>query len=57
VSALEPEECELITPLWWAELIQCACNNMRHGTLDDGWTIKKLLQRSPLMGRDAVDFQ
>jgi Ser/Thr protein kinase RdoA (MazF antagonist) len=56
VSPLEPEEWELITPLWWANLIENACRDMRNGTCDDGWTIKKLLQRSVLMGQDAVGF-
>ena len=57
VSPLEPEEWELITPLWWAQLIEGACRDMENGTRDDGWTIKKLLQRSALMGRDAAEFR
>jgi hypothetical protein len=43
VSPLEPEEWALITPLWWAGLIDGACHDLRNGTPDDGWTIKKLL--------------
>ena len=56
VSPLEPEEWALLTPLWWAGLIEGACRDFQHGTHDDGWTIKKLLQRSPLMGPDAAAF-
>ncbi len=57
VSPLAPEEWELITPLWWAGLIENACQDLRNGTPDDGWTIKKLLQRSPLMGPDSAEFR
>jgi len=57
VSPLAPEEWELITPLWWVGLIDCACQNLRNGTRDDGWTIKKLLQRSTLMGPDSREFR
>ena len=53
VSPLEPEEWELLTPLWWAFLIDVICQDMRNGIRDDGWTIRKLLQRSPLMGPDS----
>ncbi len=52
-SPLSPEEWELITPLWWAQLIEQACRAMQSGTPDDGWTLKKLLERSPLMERAA----
>lgn len=57
VSPLEPEEWALITPLWWASLIDAACRHLRSGTRDDGWIMKKLLQRSPLMGPDAEEFR
>jgi Ser/Thr protein kinase RdoA (MazF antagonist) len=57
VSPLEPEEWELLTPLWWASLIDGACQGMRNGIRDDGWTIRKLLQRSPLMGPDSAEFR
>lgn len=57
LSPLEPEEWELLTPLWWAFLIDCACQDMRNGIRDDGWTIRKLLQRSPLMGPDSAGFR
>jgi hypothetical protein len=30
---------------------------MRNGIRDDGWIIKKLLQRSVLMGPDAAEFR
>jgi len=57
VSPLEPEEWELLTPLWWAFLIDGACQYMRSGIRDDGWTIKQLLRRSPLMRPDSAAFQ
>ena len=57
VSPLEPEEWELLTPLWWAFLIDGTCQGMRKGIRDDGWTIRKLLQRSPLMGPDSGEFR
>jgi Ser/Thr protein kinase RdoA (MazF antagonist) len=57
VSPLEPEEWELLTPLWWAHLIDGACHGMRNGVPDDGWTIKQILRRSPLMGPDAAEFR
>ncbi|MEO7908726.1 MAG: phosphotransferase [Roseiflexaceae bacterium] len=57
VAPLEPEEWELLTPLWWAFLIDSACQYMRNGIRDDGWTIQKLLQRSPLMGLDSAEFR
>ena len=57
VSPLDPEEWEFLTPMWWAFLIECACQNFRNGMQDDGWVIKKLLVRSPLMGPDSDEFQ
>ena len=54
---LDDEEWQLITPLWWAQLIEGACYDLRRGVRDDGWTIRKLLQRSPLMGPDAAEFR
>lgn len=57
VSPIEPEEWELITPLWWAQLIEGANRDLLNGTRDDGWTIKKLLQRSALIGPDAAEFR
>jgi Ser/Thr protein kinase RdoA (MazF antagonist) len=56
-SPLEPEEWILITPVWWASLIESACADLRNGTCDDGWIIRKLLQRSPLMGPDAAEYR
>nr|WP_285891261.1 aminoglycoside phosphotransferase family protein [Paenibacillus pasadenensis] len=58
-SPLEPEEWELITPMWWAWLIESACRDMAKGILIDydGWIIKHLLRRSPLMGQDSVEFR
>ncbi|WP_219838261.1 phosphotransferase enzyme family protein [Paenibacillus sp. R14(2021)] len=57
VSPLDPAEWELITPMWWAGLIEGACRHLKEGKQDDGWIIKKLLERSPLMGQDAVPFR
>lgn len=54
VSPLEPEEWALITPLWWASLIEIACRDLANGTPDDGWVLRKLLVRSPLMGPDSA---
>lgn len=57
VSPLAPEEWELITPLWWVGLINDACQHLRNGTRDDGWIVKNILQRSPLMGPDSAEFR
>jgi hypothetical protein len=43
--------------VWWAFLIDGACQYMRNGIRDDGWIIRKLLQRSPLMGPDSGEFR
>ncbi len=56
VSPLDSDEWELLTPMWWAFLIEGACHDIRKGNLDPEWTIKQLLRRSPLMGADAMDF-
>jgi aminoglycoside phosphotransferase (APT) family kinase protein len=56
-APLEPEEWALLTPLWWASLIDGVCRDLQVGTRDDGWSIRKLLQRSPLMGPDAEPFR
>ena len=53
VSPLEPEERAAIVPVWWAALIEGYCRDLRLGRDDDGWTVGKLLARSPLMGPDA----
>jgi len=57
VSPLEPEEWELLTPMWWALLIDLASRHLVAGTRDDGWIVKQLLRRSPLMGQDAREFR
>jgi Ser/Thr protein kinase RdoA (MazF antagonist) len=57
VAPLEPEEWELLTPLWWAQLIDAACHYIRDRVRDDGWIVRKLLQRSPLMGPDSAEFR
>lgn len=57
VSPLEPEEWALLTPMWWAWLIEGACRDLAAGTRDDGWVAKQLLRRSPLMGSDAAPYR
>lgn len=63
ISPLEPEEWELLTPMWWAWLIEGACRDLAAGrdltagTVHDGWAVKHLLRRSPLMGPDAAPFK
>ena len=50
VAPISAEEWALLTPLWWAQLIEGACRNIRAGVRDDGWTLKMLMRRSKLMG-------
>jgi Ser/Thr protein kinase RdoA (MazF antagonist) len=57
VSPLEPEEWKLLTPMWWAFLLDSARRHLVEGTRDDGWIVKHLLRRSPLMGRDVPEFR
>jgi Ser/Thr protein kinase RdoA (MazF antagonist) len=57
VAPLEPGEWELLTPVWWAWLIEGACRDLAAGTRDDGWTVRALLRRSPLMGSDAREYR
>jgi aminoglycoside phosphotransferase (APT) family kinase protein len=57
VSALEPVEWVMLTPVWWAGLIESACTHLAAGTSDDGWIIRSLLRRSPLMGPDAEEYR
>ncbi len=57
LSPLEPEEWALLTPMWWAFLLDGARRHLAAGTRDDGWIVKQLLRRSPLMGRDAPEFR
>lgn len=57
VAPLDSEEWAMLTPMWWAHLIEGVCYDMRRGIADDGWAAKQLLRRSPLMGPDAVEFQ
>ena len=57
VAPLEPEEWEMLTPVWWAGLIENACRLLVEGRWDDGWIVKSLLRRSPLMGRDTLAFR
>ncbi|WP_256208660.1 phosphotransferase enzyme family protein [Paenibacillus sp. CF384] len=57
VSPLELEEWELLTPAWWAWLIEDACRDIKRGIPVDEWTIKHILRRSPLMGRDSAVFR
>jgi Ser/Thr protein kinase RdoA (MazF antagonist) len=53
VSPLEDEERALLTPLWWAYLLEGAAKYIRDGVRDDGWTLKMLRRRSSLMIVDA----
>ena len=57
VLPLDPEEWALLTPLWWAFLIESAYQLLQAGTWDDGWIVSKLLVRSPLMGPDAEPYR
>jgi Ser/Thr protein kinase RdoA (MazF antagonist) len=57
VSPLEPEEWEALTPVWWTGLIHAASQCLAQGARDDGWIVKKLLERSPPMGPDRVAFR
>jgi len=43
--------------MWWALLIDLASRHLVAGTRDDGWIVKQLLRRSPLMGQDAQEFK
>jgi len=43
--------------MWWAFLINLAGRHLVAGTRDDGWIVKQLLRRSPLMGEDAAAFE
>lgn len=54
--SLNEEDWALLTPLWWSHLLEGACQNLRRGTWDDGWTERMLVRRSPLMGLDAAPF-
>ncbi len=56
-APLDPYEWELITPLWWALLIQVTCRDLELGVFSDRWAIDKLLLRSPLMGEDAEIYK
>ncbi|CAN5356730.1 hypothetical protein BH11ARM2_BH11ARM2_12870 [soil metagenome] len=55
VSRLELEKWASLVPIWWASLIEGACKDMRQGFYDGGWTVKKLLERTPLMGPDESE--
>ncbi|MGC4046196.1 MAG: phosphotransferase [Armatimonas sp.] len=56
VASLDPVEWALITPLWWASLIEQAATLLRAQIWDDGWIAAKLTQRSPLMGPDSAAY-
>ena len=57
VTPLEPHELALLSPCWWASLLEGACEYLRDDTRDDGWIMKMLLRRSPLMGPDATPYR
>ena len=56
VSPLTPQEWALITPVWWAFLVELAYQNLSNEGKIDKWIIEKMLSRSPLMGIDVVAF-
>lgn len=53
VSPLEPWERAVLVPVWWAWLLEGACQDLRRGVWEDDWVVGKLLARSPAMGADA----
>ncbi|GGO34346.1 phosphotransferase enzyme family protein [Deinococcus humi] len=55
-SALNDEDLALLTPLWWAHLLGAALHDLERGIRDDGWSTRKLLVRSPLMGALAAPY-
>lgn len=63
VAPLDPEEWALLAPMWWAWLLEGVHHDLAEGRdlavgeSDDGWAIKHLLRRSPLMGRDAAPYR
>ena len=57
VAPISAGEWALLTPLWWAQLLEGACRNIRAGVCDDEWTIKMLLRRSPLMGAASSAYR
>ncbi|RYX86286.1 hypothetical protein EON83_03420 [bacterium] len=57
VAPLSEQEWQLLTPIWWAFLIEESCQALRRGEGLDEWSTKKLLQRSPLMGTDSAEFR
>ncbi len=54
VAPLEPEEWSMIVPVWWAQLLEGICQNLRAGTWDDGWTVTKIQSRSALFEKGAL---
>jgi len=58
VSPLEPAEWSMITPVYWTNLINIACNDLQWGYGRAGmWAIDQLRRRSPLMGPDAEEYR
>lgn len=53
VSPLSAPEWNMLTPAWWALLLEGAYRNLVSGTEDQGWTTRMLLRRSPLMGVES----
>lgn len=49
VSPLDDVEWALLTPMWWAFLLEQAHTDLRRGVRDDGWVLRMLQRRSPLM--------
>jgi Ser/Thr protein kinase RdoA (MazF antagonist) len=52
VSPLSEAEWALITPVWWALLLEGAFRDLRAGRQDGGWTARMLRRRSALLPVD-----
>jgi Ser/Thr protein kinase RdoA (MazF antagonist) len=57
VAPLSAEEWELLTPLWWAWLLEGIWRDLAQGSWDNDWAMRHLLRRSPLMGSNALPFR
>lgn len=57
LSPLDPEEFELLTPMWWTWLIDGTCRDLAVGIRNHEWSVTHLLRRSPLMGQDAIEYR
>lgn len=57
VFPITDQEWQMLTPVWWAFLLEVAYRDLRQERVDDGWVVKMLLRRSPLMHADAYRGQ